>query len=168
MLLVELSSLVNLFYVKKMQNSVKAQNSTRAKSSKAQTGVETFIVVLLLVLISIYSFTTYLDRNREIKWSDRAMDAQRECYRTAFLINRVRANGYGFSEQTIFNKYNVRISGNSNGIDVLFYSDPASGQQYYYCSFQTSNVTNSTHYNFEIYGKYDVVNEGKNITFHKI
>lgn len=139
-----------------------------SRSRKAQSGTETFVAVFVLGLIILYTFVTYVDRNREVQWSDSAMQAQRECYSTAETINRVRSNGYGFLELVSFT-HRVKIYGNDRGMEVFF--DNGRGQfEYYYCTFSTSNVTNTTDYTFETSArdKYKAVNEGNDIVFYKI
>jgi len=131
--------------------------------------METFAVVFILGLIFIYSYITYIERSREIKWSGIAMDAQRECYRVSELINRVRANGLGFVERASLDSYPIKIFGNIGEIEVSFetLSTPDFSNSYF-CSFQTSNVTNTTDFTFEIFGDYNVANEGQMVTFYKV
>ncbi len=133
--------------------------------SKAQVGMETFVVMLVVSLLFLYSFMTYVNRNKEIKLSDKMLSAQRECYIISDLINRVRYGGRGFAERISF-KNKVKIYGNDGGIEVYFDSDGTTNN--YYCTFSTSNVTNTSDSTFEVYGNYKVVNEGVNIVFYKI
>lgn len=147
---------------------VKAPGVLKALSKKAQTGIETFTVVFVLGLIFLYSFMMYVERNREVKWSEKVMNAQRECYRASALINRVRTNGYGFAEKASFGVYKVKIFGNARGVEVIFGDSVGPESNSYYCSFLTSNVTNTTDFTFEIFGNYKVVNEDANITFYRI
>ena len=135
---------------------------------KAQSGMETFVVALLIVLLMLYGFTTYAQRNTEIQKSQISMDAQRECYRVSMLINRVRSNGAGFRERASFDTNVVRIFGNSHGIEVELNGGAAVGTDNYFCTFLTSNVTNSTHFNFDLSGDYDIINDGTNVTFYEI
>lgn len=135
---------------------------------KAQTGMETYAVFFILILVFVYVFITYTERNRTATISDNALKARLECYRVASLINRVRANGQGFNEHISFTTHLIKIYGNNNGIQVFFEPSIGDPLEEYYCSFPTSNITNSTDFTFELIGNYKIANEGDNITFYKV
>jgi hypothetical protein len=140
--------------------------------AKAQSGIETYTVAFIISLMFLYSFLTYVSRNAEVETSSAMMDAQKQCHEIADMINRVRANGEGFAESASF-LHRARIYGSGRGVEVFFdrssgqAGQPGSGTDYYYCTFSTSNVTNTTHTAFDVLGGYTVVNEGTDITFYK-
>lgn len=135
-------------------------------SRKAQSGTETFMVVLILIILLIFAFMTYMDRNSDAVAYENMMNAETECFRIASLINRVRMGEEGFSEQMSFISHTSKVFGNTRGVEVS-YKHASGKDEYYYCTFLTSNVTNTTHYSFELSGNYLIVNEGDNITFYK-
>jgi hypothetical protein len=135
-------------------------------SCKAQSGTETFMVVFVLVIVLVFALMTYIDRNSDATAYENMMGAEMECYRIAALINRVRMGEEGFSEQVSFISHTSRIFGNTRGIEVS-YRYGSGIEEDYYCTFLTSNVTNGTHYVFDVSGDYLILNEGDNITFYK-
>ena len=130
--------------------------------SRGQVGFELLIAVGVLLVIFAFAFTTYIEREKEVDWSEDFLSAKSECFKASSLINRVSVNGKNFVETATFNTYNMRINGDLGSIGVIWNSSSA------YCTFSTVNVTNSTHARFDVFGKYRIFNDGTNVVFQKI
>ena len=136
------------------------------KREKAQTGIETFTMVFILILMLLYVMIAYNGRKRNVDIAENMFNAQLDCFKMASLINRVTSNGVGFAESASFKSHIVRVRGNTGGIEVQFERSQGDPDQYY-CTFQATNITNSTHSTFLVNGDYTVVNEGNRIVFYK-
>lgn len=134
---------------------------------KAQTGVEAFIIFLVITLFIVYAAFIYVGRLSEAGVAERVSRAQTECQRVSESINRVRANGNGFAEVVSFDSMKVTVFGGSRVIEVPM-EMPDGSTEPYVCTFSTSNVTNATHETFELSGDYKVMNNGNNVTFQKL
>lgn len=128
---------------------------------KGQASVEILIAVSILLVIFAFAFTTYIERKRDVGWSEEFLNAKSECYKTSSLIDRVRANGKNFEEIATFNIYKISIYGDLGSIGIFWDSSST------YCTFSTVNVTNTTHSRFDVFGEYRVFNDGTNVVFEK-
>jgi hypothetical protein len=128
---------------------------------KGQASVEVLIAVSILLIILAFAFNTYIERKREVDWSEEFLDAKSECYKTSSLISRVRANGKNFLEIATFIDYKISIYGDLRSIGVFWDSGST------YCTFSTVNVTNITHSRFDVFGEYRIFNDGTNVVFEK-
>jgi hypothetical protein len=136
------------------------------EGKKAQTGIETFTMVFVLMLLFVYVMIAYTGRRRDTDITGNMFSAQLDCYKMASLINRVTSNGIGFMEDVSFTTHMIRIYGNTGGIEVQFDRTQGDTNQYY-CTFQATNITNSTDSTFFVNGNYMVVNEGNKVAFYK-
>lgn len=129
---------------------------------KGQVSFEVLIALAILSLIFLFAFTSYIEKETEVGWSENFLDAKRECYEISSLINRVRVNGVNFVERSSFNTYKIRVNGDLRSIEVSWDSSTT------YCMFPTVNVTNTTHQRFDVFGNYKIFNDGTNVVFEKI
>lgn len=124
--------------------------------------VEALIAVTILLVVFLFSFIVYNERQTEIGWSEDFMGAKRECYRISSLIGRVSVNGENFIERATFNSNKIHVNGDIRSIEVFWDHSYAS------CTLSTANVNNITHVRFDVFGNYKIFNNGTDVVFQKI
>ena len=137
------------------------KNNLRENNSKGQVGFEALVAIIILLLMFAFAFNAYIGREIEVGWSEKFLDAKKECYGISSLINRVKANGKNFIERAEFT-HNIRVNGDLRSIEVFWDDDST------YCMFSSVNVKNITHARFNVSGEYKVFNDGSNVVFEKI
>ncbi len=117
---------------------------------KGQIGLETIFAVAAMIILFIFSFILYANRNSDVSFVNTFLEAERICRTTENTINQVASDGHGTSAQiNIPSKlegedYNITIDSYNRRIFVK------SGKNLFSCPIIIQNVTNSTHRLFDV------------------
>lgn len=117
---------------------------------KAQSGLETFVAVSIIIVIVILSLITYLTKSPEVEFTKGYLAAQKICYDVKNIINQVSADGFGsavkFSVPNNLENLDFNLTVNSTTKIITIEWD----KNLYSCTMLTQNVTNSTHLLFQL------------------
>ena len=128
---------------------------------KSQAGIEGMILFMIIGIILTFAIVTFGYRNVEVDTLKVSLEADKLCNLAKNSVNQVSANGPGSrNEMTMPDKllaldYNVTVYAQNKRM-ILMWQDKVA-----ICSLLTSNVTNSTHFIFQIKkGKNVFTNQG--------
>lgn len=115
---------------------------------KSQTGLETLLVISLVIVVLVFAFVSYISKGSEVDFTQKHLEAQKICFEIKNIINQVASDGFGSAvkfnlpKKLITSDYNASIDSNNKIVTILWDKNSFS------CSFFTQNVTNSTHNQF--------------------
>ncbi len=123
---------------------------------KAQSGLETFIAVSIVIVILISSLVAYKIKNSEVEFTRVYFAAQNICFETKNIINQISVDGSGtavkFSVPSMLENSDFNLTVNSTGKIIIVEWN----SNLYSCTIITQNVTNSSYPIF-------LINKGDNV-----
>jgi hypothetical protein len=104
---------------------------------RGQTGVESILVIAILILVFIFALSFTFLRNSDMITARAILDHQNACEKVASAINQVKVLGDG-GEAIIFVRHNITVHSDSKPI---ISQDP---KERAYCNFESVKTFNYT------------------------